>query len=128
VTKDESSPFELAQTDQSALHALPHLPAEDRAFLPRRHSSGRHVVERGASILVTLFPPQLVDSAVRGDALEPGSEVRACFEAVELLVRAYKRILHGILRILFVSGNPEGEPKDIPAISFDERPEGILVP
>ena len=54
---------------------------------------------------------------------KPGSRL----EPRQLGVRLQKRVLHDVLGVLLVAGDPEGHPEDSAAVPLDERAERVAV-
>ena len=78
-------------------------------------------------VVAGLLRAHQIHRAVGDNAIQPGAEVRARFEASELLVGANERFLNNILSILFVACHPKCEPKDASAVTLHERTKRIAV-
>ena len=79
------------------------------------------------SLLAALAEPDQVQGGIRGDAIEPSRKAGSRLVILQLAVSPQKSILHDILGILLVSGHPESEAEDMPAVPLYEQPEGVAV-
>jgi len=70
---------------------------------------------------------QVIERAVDDDAIEPGAEVGATFEPIEMQKRVEEALLDDVLRILLAAGQPEGEVVHIGPVTLDERQEDVHI-
>ena len=68
-----------------------------------------------------------IERAVDGDAVQPGAEVGALFEPLQLAVSAQQRLLNHVVGIVLVPSHAISHPKDCVGVTVDQRPEGVRV-
>src|SRR5262249_6638644 len=66
-----------------------------------------------------LLAAQHVEADVRCDAIEPGPEGGAAFEAVEPAPRAHHRLLHGVLGVEGRAEHPVAVARQLPAVALE---------
>ena len=69
----------------------------------------------------------MVEGAVDDDAIEPGAQVGAPFETIEMHERVEQAFLDDVLCILFAAGQPKGEVVHIGPVTLDQRQEGVHI-
>ena len=68
-----------------------------------------------------------IHRAVHRDAVHPGAEAGARFEAIELPVGLQKRLLDHVFGVLTAAGHAVGEIEDTSAVTLDEQAERLAV-
>ncbi len=71
--------------------------------------------------------PHAVDRIIRGNAINPGPKIGSRGKLSKLLVRAQKRLLNHLFRILPVPRHAISQPENIVAVALDENAKGIPV-
>src|SRR6266496_1018891 len=69
----------------------------------------------GPALLAALH----VEADVRGDAIKPGAQRRAAFEAADTLPGADHRLLHGVLGLEARAEHPIGVRRELPAVLLE---------
>src|SRR6266436_6373611 len=81
------------------------------------------------------FPPRFfllalahaVNGVIRGDSINPRSEVRPRRELPQLLIPAQERLLDDLFGIVPVPSHAVGQPENVVAVPFDENAIGITI-
>ena len=71
--------------------------------------------------------PDQVDRTVHRDPVQPGAEVRARFEASQLLVCPQEGLLDDVFGVMRTAGHPVRKPVDGAAMAIHERMESFAV-
>src|SRR5215469_6327838 len=69
-----------------------------------------------------------VEGAVHRDPVDPGAKRGTLLIGFQSLIPAQKRLLHYLLRIGFVGGDPKCHPEDSRTVSADKGSVCFLVP
>ena len=70
---------------------------------------------------------QVIQGAVHDDAIEPGAEVGAPFESIEMEKRVEETLLDDVLGILLAAGQTKGEVVHISPVTLDQRQEDVHI-
>src|SRR5262245_63722836 len=90
---------------------------------------GRERIPRHLALL-TLSSAKLLVRRVGSDAIQPAAECRLALEGVDLPRRRPERVLHDLLRVLLVAGDPDGESVHLVSVGSDQRlgSVGVMTP
>src|SRR4029077_2147523 len=68
-----------------------------------------------------------VNGVVCGDAINPRSEICACRELPEFLIRAQKSLLDNFFGVVLIPSHAKGQPEHVVAVPLDENAKGIAL-
>ena len=131
MAENECRPLVAAEQLHGRGDVLLQIGRQKQAILLRLGSSRAGQLGRfGIAAVVTVSAAagtEQIERTVDGDAVQPGAEVRALLEVLELAVGAKERLLHHVVGIMFISGHAIRHSKCGPGVPLDQLPERIGV-